>query len=167
MGIKQTWQQKLHGCKAPHVKTLDKKFADIPQGAKMLISSPLEIEQAIWQIAYGEFINSKTLRQQLAKQYHADATCPVTTGIFLRIVAEAALEALNQGTPLINICPFWRVIESNSALAQKLSCGSLWVEQQIRSEQGIAPRVYIAEDNRDLGLVLSTNDIHHNTKGSR
>ena len=130
----QTWQQKLHCAKVPVVKTVEKKFADIPQGAKMLISCPLEIDQTIRQIPFGKFITPKILRTQLAQRHQADATCPVTTGIFLRIAAEAALEDLNTGTPIADICPFWRVIEPNAALAQKLSCGGLWIEQQRAAE---------------------------------
>ncbi len=58
------------------------------------------------------------MRQFLAKVHHADATCPVTTGIFLRIVAEAAYEEYLEGKQ--DITPFWRVIEPDSILAKKL-----------------------------------------------
>ena len=46
------------------------------------------------------------MRNDLAIEYGADFTCPMTTGIFLRIVAEYNYENLSKkGT---EISPFWR-----------------------------------------------------------
>ena len=48
-------------------------------------------------------------------------SCPMVTGIALRIVSEASYEEYNLG--LENITPFWRVVSPSSALAKKLYCG--------------------------------------------
>ena len=42
------------------------------------------------------------MRDDLAclKQYQADKTCPVTTGIFLRIISEASYEEYDNGIDL-------------------------------------------------------------------
>jgi hypothetical protein len=117
----KSWIQKRECGKAPHIKTIDKSFGGIPSGSKMLISSPQEIDAFITQIPCGISIEPADMRKQLAQKHGADATCPVTTGIFLRIVAEAALEEYSQGTPATQITPFWRVVSSGSALAKKLS----------------------------------------------
>ena len=63
------------------------------------------------------------MRDDLAKDYQADKTCPVTTGIFLRIVSEASYEEYNAGIDLDAITPFWRMVNPNSKLAEKLACG--------------------------------------------
>lgn len=64
------------------------------------------------------------LRAALADEHGADATCPVSTAIFLRIVAEAALERIGEGAPVAEVTPFWRVVAPGSKLAAKLSCGN-------------------------------------------
>ncbi|OYQ37614.1 hypothetical protein CHU95_00870 [Niveispirillum lacus] len=77
------------------------------------------------------------LRQQLARQHGADATCPVSTAIFLRIVAEAALERLGQGVPMSAITPFWRVIAQRTTLSAKLSCGDDFISLQREMEAAV------------------------------
>ena len=63
------------------------------------------------------------MRDDLAKDYQADKTCPVTTGIFLRIVSEASYEEYDNSMDLNAITPFWRMNNPNSNLAEKLACG--------------------------------------------
>ncbi len=121
---KKSWVEKRDCGKAPHVTVIDKTFAGIPAGSKLLISSPLEIDAFVRDIPKGKQVDAAEMRQMLAKRHKADATCPVSTGIFLRIVAEAALEEYNQGKPLSSVAPFWRIITPNSTLAKKLSIGS-------------------------------------------
>ena len=121
MAKAKTWIEKRDCGKAPHVKTIDKAFTGMPAGCKMLISSPQEIEEFIKRIPKGEFVEPAKMRQALAKKHKADATCPVTTGLFLRIVAEAAFEEFSQGKAVNKLTPFWRVIANDSALAKKLS----------------------------------------------
>lgn len=118
---KKSWVEKRECGKAPHVKVIDKSFAGIAAGSKMLISSPQEIDDFCNKIPKGKFVEPSQMRCELAKKYKADAACPVTTGIFLRIVAEAALEEHSQGKPANKVTPFWRVISNDSALAKKLS----------------------------------------------
>ena len=105
------------------MKTIDKKFADIPKGSKMLIASPPIIDEYVNLISYGEFIEPVKMWDDLAKKYNADKTCPVTTGIFLRIVSEASYEEYNNGIDLNVITPFWRMVNPNSKMAEKLACG--------------------------------------------
>ena len=63
----------------------------------------------------------------------ADMPCPMVTGISLRIVSEAAYEEYKKYMKLDQITPFWRVVEPNSNLAHKLTCGiDFLIENQIR-----------------------------------
>ncbi|XVJ51433.1 MAG: hypothetical protein HEQ32_04895 [Vampirovibrio sp.] len=120
---KKSWIEKRDCGKVPHVTVIDKAFAGIPAGSKLLISSPLEIDAFVRDIPKGKQVEPAEMRQILAKRHKADATCPVSTGIFLRIVTEAALEEYNQGKPLSSVAPFWRTVSPSSALAKKLSIG--------------------------------------------
>jgi hypothetical protein len=128
MVTKKNWIEKRECGKAPHIKIIDKSFAGIPAGSKMLISSPQELDDFIRKIPKGKTIEPAAIRDSLAKKYKADATCPVSTGIFLRIVAEAALEEYAQGNSITQITPFWRVIDCSSPLGKKLSVGADQIE---------------------------------------
>ncbi len=135
MTKKKTWLEKLHEKKEPQIKRIESGFADIPAGSTMLIASPKLIDQYIQEISFGKQVNSKTLRKDLALDHHADYTCPVTTGIFLRIVAEASYEKFQKGAPIDQITPFWRVVEPKSPLAKKLSFGESFLVEQINKEK--------------------------------
>jgi hypothetical protein len=134
MAIKKSWLDKLNENKEPKIKKIDIDFADIPAGSNMFIATPKLIDQYINEIGVGKRIDLKTMRKDLAIEHNADYTCPVTTGIFLRIVAEANYEKLQQGKHLEEITPFWRVIEPNSALAKKLTFGQDFLLEQIEKE---------------------------------
>ena len=121
---KKSWVEKRDCGKAPHVTIIDKAFAGIPAGSKLLISSPLEIDEFVRKIPKGQHIDPLDMRKELAKRHKADATCPVSTGIFLRIVAEAAIEEHKAGKELKVIAPFWRMISPSAPLFKKLSIDS-------------------------------------------
>ena len=97
MAKNKTWLDKLNEKKEPKIKRIEKSFADIPAGSNMFIATPQLIDQYIQEIGFGKRIDSKTLRNDLALEHNAEYTCPVTTGIFLRIVAEANYEKFQQG----------------------------------------------------------------------
>jgi ABC-type uncharacterized transport system ATPase subunit len=135
MAIKKSWLYKLNENKEPKIKRIDIDFADIPAGSNMLIATPKIIDKYIQEIGVGKRIDTKTLRKDLAIAHNADYTCPVTAGIFLRIVAEANYEKLQQGKHVKEITPFWRVIEPKSVLAKKLTFGQDFLLQQIEKER--------------------------------
>jgi hypothetical protein len=131
----KTWTERKNNAAAPRVKIIERPFAGIAAGRRMLISSPKEIEAFIVQIPKGARVCISDMRQKLAETHCADATCPVTTAIFLRIVAESALENYHSGAPADTIAPFWRVISRNGASAAKLSMDSNLIDA-IRSASG-------------------------------
>lgn len=104
-------------------------------GSKMYISNPKIIEAYIRNIPKGSSVDLKTLRNDLAIEHMADVTCPVTTGIFLRIVAEAASEQFEQGKSIGRITPFWRVIDEKMPLAKKLTFGTKLIREQRKKEK--------------------------------
>ncbi len=131
---KKTWIEKRDADKAFIIKTIDKKFADIPAGSKMFIATPKLIDDYVKHIPFGKTAELSTMRNDLAIEYQADKTCPVTTGIFLRIVSEAAFEELQSGKPIEQVTPFWRMVDPKSKLAAKLECGPDFIENQRRIE---------------------------------
>ncbi len=133
---KKSWAEKLKSKKEIQIKKVDFDFADIIAGSSMLIATPEVVDDYVKQIPKGKYVSIKTLRNDLALTYGADVTCPLTAGIFLRIVAEAAYEEYQKTNSLKGITPFWRAIDPKSKLASKLSFGKdLLIEQ--REKEGI------------------------------
>ncbi|MBX7133409.1 MAG: hypothetical protein K1X67_12110 [Fimbriimonadaceae bacterium] len=130
----KTWHEKLNGSKPPFVDIIDKPFGGCPAGSRLLISSPLEIKAEIDQLGPGETLDPADLRTRLAERHDAHATCPLTTGIFLRIIAEAALVELAEGKNESEITPFWRVIGPKTPVAKKLTCGVEFIESRRKAE---------------------------------
>jgi hypothetical protein len=124
----------------PHTVVLDKDFAGVPAGARLLISCPMELAEHLrTQLPAGTTVSMQQLRRDLAARHGADATCPVSTAIFLRTVAEAAWDELEAGQPIEQVAPFWRAVEPGSPLAKKLRCGSDWIAQQRAAEGAPEP----------------------------
>lgn len=130
------WRKRFGAAKDPHVVMLSSPFAGVPAGAMMLISSPGEIARYVAAIPLGETRSIARLRSDLAKRAKADAMCPVTTAIYLRVVAEVALDELEAGKPMDEVVPFWRIIEPKDKLAAKLSCGPERIEHWRALEAG-------------------------------
>jgi hypothetical protein len=118
-----TWKEKLNRPQEPKRKRLDRPFAGVSAGAMLYISTPREIDGLIGALPEGETLDVPELRRRLAEANNADATCPTTTAIFLRIVAEAALDQIGDGADWHDVTPFWRVIDPDGPIAGRLSCG--------------------------------------------
>lgn len=104
----------------------------------MLISSPLEVESIVRGIRKGRTMTMGKLRGTLAARHGADYTCPLTTGIFLRIVAEAAEEERVSGRS--RVVPWWRVVRDNGSLNDRLPGGIDEHARRLRAEGVIVER---------------------------
>jgi hypothetical protein len=105
---RKTWREKLEIEREPEV-------VDDPRGrGKMLIPRPLDVNSLMRRIEKGKLATVEQIRERLAKDFDADFTCPLTTGIFIRIVAETAEEDLRGGKN--EITPYWRVIKADGSL---------------------------------------------------
>lgn len=131
---RKSWLEKLNIDRKPVIEKADKDFAGIKAGQMMLIPTPKLVDAYIRQIPEGSQVDLATIRKDLAAEYHAEVTCPLTTGIFLRIAAEAAYEQYQEGTPLHQITPFWRVINEKSPAAKKLTFGTTLLKEQRKKE---------------------------------
>lgn len=127
---RKTWQEKLHNNHPEKVEIIDKAFAGIPAGASMYIATPQIVDDYIRNIPAGTHTSLQQMRKDLAADHNAEYTCPITAGIFLRIVAEAAYEEVMTGKPVKKITPFWRMIDSKAPVAKKLTFGTAFIIQQ-------------------------------------
>jgi hypothetical protein len=129
------WSAKLKVKKLPKRVKLDKDFAGIKAGSMLFVGTPQIIDAYMRKVPYGETRTIERLRRELARQNQCDATCPVSTAIFLRISAQAAIEQMNKGIASSEVTPFWRVIEAGSTIGNKLSIDSQQLALLRESEQ--------------------------------
>ena len=115
------------------VKTIEKNFADLKAGERILISSPRSIANYVAKIPCGTEKSVKLMRRELAENANADNTCPLTCGIFLRIAIDASIEQSNGAKPDL---PFWRVIDRNSSLIKKLPISEKYLTE-LRTSEGL------------------------------
>lgn len=130
----QTATDRLNKAKSPKVVVLEKDFAGIRAGSTMFVATPKIVDECVNKIPAGRFITMPELRADLAIEYDCDATCPVSTAIFLRVAAEAALEKLATGAKVRDITPFWRVVAPGDKIGSRLPIDRQWLEQR-RAEE--------------------------------
>lgn len=118
-----SFQERYDTAKPSYTRVNDKRFADLEAGTSILIPSPADIAAEIEALEANETIDLTELRRRLAARHGADGSCPVMTGMNLRIVAELSLEGLDAGVPTDAVVPIWKAVEPKSALAKKLPGG--------------------------------------------
>ena len=119
--MNKTWVEKRDSDKKHQVKINPKSWADMPAGITMLIPTPKIVDVYVSHIPIGNFKHVKDLRKEMANDYRSNMSCPMVTGICLRIVSEASYEEFGIG--IDKITPFWRIVDPKSKLASKLTCG--------------------------------------------
>jgi len=131
-------------------KKQEPKIVDIPPKmvkrfgmGKMLIPRPLDVDALIRKVKKGKLVTQALIRERLAKDFGVDVTCPITTGIFVRIAAEAAEEDLRDGKKLVT--PYWRVIKKDGKLNPKFPGGIAAQAAHLKEEGHI---ILMSEDKK-------------------
>ena len=120
------WREKLEKSQEPKVVAIPPNMSRFGKGT-MLIPTPKLVDTLVRKVPKGKLITVGELRRKLAADFAADVTCPLTTGIFVRIAAEAAEEDRANGRQ--RITPYWRIVKDDGSLNPKFPGG---VEQQGR-----------------------------------
>jgi hypothetical protein len=124
MHSRTPWRLKLHPEQLPQV------VADAR--GRMLIPTPLLVARALRRVSRGRLITPARLRARLARAAGAEFACPMTTGIFLNIIAGATEEALAEGKP--PLAPYWRVVDDRGRLPPKFPPGRPRQAAHLRAE---------------------------------
>jgi alkylated DNA nucleotide flippase Atl1 len=128
------YRHKLENSPEPKVEDVGTSLKPPFGQGKMVISSPLVIEDYIKQIPFGEVRTMDQLRTSLAVQADADFACPLTSGIFARVVAEASdYERVNK---LPITAPWWRLIKSDRSLNDKFPGGGS-LQMELLTQEGV------------------------------
>ena len=97
----------------------------------MVIPAPVEVDQLMRKVPRGKLTTINEIRQALATKHQATIGCPMTTGTFAWIAANAAEEQKLQGKT--DITPYWRTLKVNGLINEKYPGGS--VTQTVLLEQ--------------------------------
>lgn len=130
----KTALEKLRQPQSPEiVKPLTEKLAHWgPPGASMVISTPGIIDEVVRKIPKGKLATMTTLRAALSNRHKTDIACPITTGIFLGIVAKAAAEMEDMGAR--RVAPWWRVLRSDGTLNDRMPGGIAEHRKRLEAE---------------------------------
>lgn len=116
-----TWREKLERVQEPRVVDIPPAMQERFGTGKMLIPKPLDVDALIRRTPKGKLLSTVQLREELARRCKANVSCPMTTGIFIRIAAEAAEEARRAGKRAIT--PYWRVVTGEGRLNPRFPGG--------------------------------------------
>ena len=126
------WREKLEREDHSKIIEIPSRMTRRFGSGTMLIPKPLEVDAVIRETGKGSLITQSQIRERLARQNKADVTCPITTGIFIRIAAEAAEEDLLNGKK--RITPYWRVVRDDGSLMEKFPGGVKAQAQRLKEE---------------------------------
>lgn len=119
---KKSWTEKLHTPNGlPKIEELKEKGATHWGGKTMFIPSPEMVNDVMKSVPKGKIITVAHIRDFFAKKFATDIACPLTTGIFTWIAANAAEEQKQMKAK--NTTPYWRTLKTGGILNEKYPGG--------------------------------------------
>jgi hypothetical protein len=132
MRTRKSWREKMNNPDLPKVVDIPLKMQKRLGPGTLLIPSPRDVDGEIRAIRKGTVKPVSRIRADLAAKYSTSSTCPLVTGILVRIAAEAAEEEAREGKT--RITPYWRVVRDNGALNPKFPGGVARQAERLRAE---------------------------------
>ena len=130
---KKSWREKLADSKDfPKVCKIEGKMSKRWGTGTVVIPAPKEVDELMARVPRGKLTTIEQIRQTLAKRHGATMACPVTTGIFAWIAANAAAEA--EAAKEKRTTPFWRTLKSNGELNPKYPGGVALLKRKLKAE---------------------------------
>jgi len=119
---RKSWQEKLTDSKGlPRVEKITDKMSKRWGTGTVVIPAPKEVDEIMRKIPVGKLTTINEIRAKLAQEHGATIGCPMTTGIFAWIAANAANEAAEEGKR--DITSYWRTLKSGGQLNEKYPGG--------------------------------------------
>ena len=130
---KNTWTEKLQDSKdLPRVEPISEKMSKRWGKGTIVIPAPIEVDELMKKVPKGKLTTINNIRETLAKKHNATIGCPMTTGIFAWIAANAAEEQRQNGKT--DITPYWRTLKNEGVLNEKYPGGSENQKQLLENE---------------------------------
>lgn len=106
----------------------DQKSIEKYGGKRMYFAPPLDYDQVMKQVPYGQVVTVGKIREYFAEQAGADFTEPITAGIFVSIAAWASHQRTSDKTP------YWRTLKAKGELNPKYPDGILAQKEKLEAE---------------------------------
>ena len=130
---RKSWRAKLADDKdLPKVVKLPAAAQKRWGGKTMVIAAPREVDALIRTIRKGRVATINDLRAALASKHQTETACPITTGIFSWIAANAAAEDEAAGKK--RVTPWWRVLKEGMKLNPKFPGGLAEQSRRLSAE---------------------------------
>ncbi|MEM3725493.1 MAG: MGMT family protein [Candidatus Bathyarchaeia archaeon] len=123
MPKQKSWSEKLKNSKGlPKVEKITEKMSKRWGSGTVVIPAPIEVDEIMKKVPKGKLITINEIRSALAKKHKATIGCPMTTGIFAWVAANAAEEQRKKGEK--NITPYWRTLKTGGVINEKYPGGA-------------------------------------------
>jgi 6-O-methylguanine DNA methyltransferase, DNA binding domain len=120
---KRTWREKLDRDDGfPKVVPIGPSMTSRWGEGTMVIPAPREVDEIMKRIPAGKLITINEIRSVLARRHGATIGCPMTTGIFAWIAANAAEEGAGRRAES-DVTPYWRTLKTGGFLNEKYPGG--------------------------------------------
>jgi hypothetical protein len=130
---KSSWVEKLHDSKGlPRVEKITEKMSKRWGTGTVVIPAPIEVDELMRKVPKGKLVTINEIRKALAAKHNASIGCPITTGIFAWIAANAAEEQRQQGNG--DITPYWRTLRAGGVLNPKYPVGVKGLKELLEAE---------------------------------
>ena len=119
---RKSWREKLADSKGlPKVEEITGKMSKRWGTGTVVIPAPREVDEIMRNVPEGKLTTINEIRAALARKHGASIGCPITTGIFAWIAANAAEEEAAEGKK--NITPYWRTLKTGGLINEKYPGG--------------------------------------------
>jgi len=133
MRAKKSWKEKLSDSKGlPKLGKIEGKMMSRWGVGTMVIPAPSEVDEIMRKVPKGKLITINEIRAILASKHNVTIGCPITTGIFAWIAANAAEEAARASGG--RVTPYWRTLRSGGELNPKYPGGIAGLQKRLEAE---------------------------------
>ena len=134
MPKRKSWSEKLQNSKGlPKVEKITGKMSKRWGTGTVVIPAPMEVDEMMRRVREGKLTTINEIRAALAKKHGATVGCPITTGIFAWIAANAAEEQRQKGEK--NITPYWRTLKTGGVINEKYP-GGVEAQKKLLEKEG-------------------------------
>jgi len=99
----------------------------------VVVPAPIEVDEMMRKAPRGRLVTINEIRAALAKKHGATIGCPITTGIFAWVAANAAEEEKERGKG--GITPYWRTLKRGGEVNPKYP-GGIEAQTKLLEEEG-------------------------------
>ncbi len=134
MPKRKSWSEKLKDSKGlPKVEKITDKMSKRWGTGTVVVPAPMEVNEMMRRVPEGKLTTINEIRAALAKKHGATIGCPMTTGIFAWIAANAAEEKRQKGEK--DITPYWRTLKTGGVINPKYP-GGVEAQKKLLEKEG-------------------------------